>query len=273
MDIEQYLAGLKKYPVLTPEREVELARSSRAGNSESRELFINSNLRLAANVASNYSHRGNLEDLIQQGNLGLVQAADRFDPERGYRFSTYSTWWIRMEILSYLAASEQIAMPPGKRSLRKKIYKIIESHVQSEGKEPSSEYIAECLNKDLPKKEYTSEDVFSLIYGYSKAKTTSLNKPVGDSGFEVADMVASSSFKEPSCYASARDFSEKILQIISQIPFGNESTRAIIKESLFNSRYLSEISAKTGINRETVRLRYHKGIRMLANHISRKRMV
>lgn len=111
--LASYLADLKRHPLLTREEEQRYARSARAGNEMAKEKLINSNLRFVVNVARQYQHRGiPLADLISEGNIGLLKAAEKFDPERGYHFTTYAVWWIRQAILKALeAGSRTIRLP------------------------------------------------------------------------------------------------------------------------------------------------------------------
>ena len=111
--LASYLADLKRHPLLTREEEQRYARAARAGDQVAKEKLINSNLRFVVNVARQYQHRGiPLADLISEGNVGLIKAAEKFDPERGYHFTTYAVWWIRQAILKALeAGSRTIRLP------------------------------------------------------------------------------------------------------------------------------------------------------------------
>ena len=98
--VRQYLRDIGRYPLLEAEVERDIARKARTGDKEARQTLINSNLRLVVSIAKRYRGNGSLEflDLVQAGNNGLMTAADRYDPEKGYKFSTYATWWIRQTI-------------------------------------------------------------------------------------------------------------------------------------------------------------------------------
>lgn len=111
--LASYLADLKRHPLLTREEERRYARAARAGDEVAKEKLINSNLRFVVNIARQYQHRGiPLADLISEGNIGLLKAAEKFDPERGYHFTTYAVWWIRQAILKALEASSRTIRLP-----------------------------------------------------------------------------------------------------------------------------------------------------------------
>ncbi|MEC8157645.1 MAG: RNA polymerase sigma factor RpoS [Pseudomonadota bacterium] len=148
--VQLYLNEIGSTPLLTPAEEVLVARASQAGDEASRHRMINSNLRLVVMIAKRYANRGlPLLDLIEEGNLGLMRAVDKFDPERGFRFSTYATWWIRQSI-------ERALMNQGKTiRLPIHIQKDINSIVRctrelrsSLRREPSTSEIADVLDRE-----------------------------------------------------------------------------------------------------------------------------
>ena len=111
--LASYLADLKRHPLLTREEETRYARAARDGDEVAKETLVNSNLRFVVNIARQYQHRGiPLADLVSEGNIGLLKAAEKFDPERGYHFTTYAVWWIRQAILKALEASSRTIRLP-----------------------------------------------------------------------------------------------------------------------------------------------------------------
>ena len=111
--LASYLADLKRHPLLTREEEQRYARAARAGDEVAKAKLINSNLRFVVNIARQYQHRGiPLADLVSEGNIGLLKAAEKFDPERGFHFTTYAVWWIRQAILKALEASSRTIRLP-----------------------------------------------------------------------------------------------------------------------------------------------------------------
>ena len=113
MALQQYLNELGEYDQITAEQEKELARRVQAGDNQAKEQFVNANLRLVIAVARPYAHRCTvpLLDLVQEGNIGLMRAVEKFDYTKNFKFSTYSTWWIRQAITRYLAEDRNIRIP------------------------------------------------------------------------------------------------------------------------------------------------------------------
>ncbi len=148
--LASYLKRISEYPVLSREEEMELARRARAGDKEAFRKLVESNLRFVVSVASKYKGYGvPLMDLINEGNLGLIQAARRFDPDRGVRFISYAVWWIKQAIMQALAEQSGVVKLPLKQaSVLLKIRETYEELFQRYGREPTIEEIAEELDMD-----------------------------------------------------------------------------------------------------------------------------
>jgi RNA polymerase primary sigma factor len=142
--LQLYLYEIKRHPLLSPEEEYRVAQRAARGDPQARERFITSNLRLVVSIAAQYRDLGvPLLDLIQEGNIGLITAVERFDPSRGYKFSTYATWWIRQAIMRSLVKHlRMIAVPDYLVSLLHKITQLEERYLQERGDLPSSEELA-----------------------------------------------------------------------------------------------------------------------------------
>jgi RNA polymerase primary sigma factor len=146
--IRQYLAEIGRYPLLTAEQEQRIANSVAAGSLEAQQRLVEANLRLVVSIAKRYSNHGiSLLDLIQEGNLGLIRAAQKFDPRRGFRFSTYATWWIRQAISRAVAEhTRTIHIPVHVVELIYKMKRITRQLYQELGRDPFPEEIARAIN-------------------------------------------------------------------------------------------------------------------------------
>lgn len=154
--LSAYLDKIGERPLLSAAQEKRLAEKTRAGDERAREELVRSNLRLAVSVAKKFRNRGlAFEDLIQEGNAGLLTAASRFDPARGYRFSTYATYWIRQRITYALATEARtIRIPKEWEENRRKAYRATQQFVGANGREPSPEELCEASGlsqRDLDK--------------------------------------------------------------------------------------------------------------------------
>jgi len=153
--LASYLADLKRHPLLTREEETRYARAARAGDQVAKEKLINSNLRFVVNIARQYQHRGiPLADLVSEGNIGLLKAAEKFDPERGFHFTTYAVWWIRQAILKALEASSRtIRLPAHAAGIVERIGWARTELSERLSREPTVHEIAAFL--DLPPQRVT----------------------------------------------------------------------------------------------------------------------
>lgn len=155
--LDLYLREISVYPLLTREEEVELARRIAKGDREALDKLVRSNLRFVVSVAKKYQNQGvSLPDLINEGNLGLLRAAYRFDPDRGIKFISYAVWWIRQAILQALAEQGRIVrVPLGRASTLYRIGQHRASLIQELGREPTTTEVAEDLDLDYEEVEHT----------------------------------------------------------------------------------------------------------------------
>lgn len=171
--LEKYLQEIGKVPLVSPEEEVQLASQIRHGDQNSLDRLVSANLRFVVSVAKQYQNQGlTLSDLINEGNLGLIKAGQRFDETKGFKFISYAVWWIRQSILQALAEQSRIVrLPLNKVGLNNKISKAFQQLEQEYEREPTTQELADLLNIDL-------EDVAASI-GFSH-RHVSMDAPISD---------------------------------------------------------------------------------------------
>ena len=149
--VEKYLQEISKIPMITPEEETTLAQRIKMGDQRALDKLVQANLRFVVSVAKQYQHQGlSLSDLINEGNLGLIKAAQRFDETKGFKFISYAVWWIRQSILQAIAEQARIVrLPLNKVGLTNRIHKAFSQLEQEFEREPSAEELAELLNMEL----------------------------------------------------------------------------------------------------------------------------
>src|SRR6187200_1071 len=146
--VEKYLQEISKIPMITPEEETTLAQRIKMGDQRALDKLVQANLRFVVSVAKQYQHQGlSLSDLINEGNLGLIKAAQRFDETKGFKFISYAVWWIRQSILQALAEQGRLVrLPLNKVGSLSKLNKIMIHFEQQHEREPSQEELAEIMN-------------------------------------------------------------------------------------------------------------------------------
>jgi len=181
--IRLYLKDIKHLPLLTPEEEIDLARKIKKGDGKARAKMIQSNLRLVINIAKRYSHLGvSMLDLIEEGNLGLMKGVEKFNPKKGYRFSTYAAWWIRQYISRAIAnQGKTVRVPVYIIELLMRYKKVVDHLSISLKRKPHVAEIAKRMR--LPMKRV--KQLHKMVSGVS-----SLNAPVGEEGStEFMDLI------------------------------------------------------------------------------------
>jgi RNA polymerase primary sigma factor len=247
--LDIYLNEIRRYPLLSREDELELARRSQQGDPAAREKLVRSNLRFVVSIAKKYVGNGvPLEDLINDGNVGLVKAAERFDPERGFKFISYAVWWIRQSILvSVSENSRMIRMPMNRVGLAQKASKAARALEQDLGREADAEELAKALG--VTKKEI--EEVTTFSQGH-----LSLDQPVHDEGNETTfvDQIVDEQASPPDQGAYSESLRRDMARALESL---TEREQTILTRYYglagVKPRTLEEIGKEMGYTRERIR--------------------
>jgi RNA polymerase primary sigma factor len=246
--LRMYLREISKFPQLTAEEEQELGRRVRAGDESAFRKLIESNLRFVVAMAKKYSRSGYpLHELINEGNMGLIEAASRFDPDRGVRFITYASWWIRQAILAAIAHHGQVfSLPP---KLKHELYRF-ETKVANLTQELGHRPTVEEISKGLDMKE---EDVRDMMGG--TPTEVSLSAPVGeDQDIRLEDLIGDDSITPVDDALIAQSFHEQLDGLLGQL---DEKERLIIDRRFGlgdkEPQTLAEIGADLHLSRERIR--------------------
>ncbi|MDC9605770.1 RNA polymerase sigma factor RpoS [Xenorhabdus griffiniae] len=253
-----YLGEIGFSPLLTAEEEVLFARRALRGDVAARQRMIESNLRLVVKISRRYSNRGlALLDLIEEGNLGLIRAVEKFDPERGFRFSTYATWWIRQTI--------ERAIMNQTRTIRLPIHIVKELNVYLRtarelahklDHEPSIEEIAEKLNKPV-------EEVSRMMR--LNERITSVDTPMGgDSDKALLDILSDENDSGPETTIQDDDMKQSIVKWLFEL---NAKQREVLARRFgllgYEAETLEDVGREIGLTRERVRQIQVEGLRRL----------
>lgn len=246
--LDLYLREIARTPLLTIAEENELAERIRQGDADAREHLIRANLRLVVKIARDYSGYGvSLGDLISEGNFGLMHAADRFDPEKGGKFSTYGAWWIKQSIKRALAnQSKTIRLPIHMVDKIARMRRIEAVLADALGREPSDEELAEELG--LPRHKIA-------MLKQSSQRQTSLDAPLGDvDGQVVGDVVPDESMPDPGELLVSKNLHAQLDDMLAVL---NERERTIIDRRFglrgLKPMLLEDVGREFGVSRERIR--------------------
>ena len=263
--VRMYLKEIGKVPLLTAEEEIELAQRMEDGDEDAKKRLAEANLRLVVSIAKRYVGRGMLFlDLIQEGNLGLIKAVEKFDYRKGYKFSTYATWWIRQAITRAIAdQARTIRIPVHMVETINKLIRVSRQLLQELGREPSPEEIAEEM--DMP-----VERVREILK--ISQEPVSLETPIGEEeDSHLGDFIQDDNVPVPADAAAFTLLKEQLVEVLGtltereqkvlRLRFGLDDGRA---------RTLEEVGKEFSVTRERIRQIEAKALRKL-RHPSRSR--
>jgi len=263
--VRMYLREIGKIPLLTPEEEVELAKRIEAGDLEAKKKLMAANLRLVVSIAKKYIGRGMLFlDLIQEGNLGLSRAAEKFDYRKGFKFSTYATWWIRQAITRAIAdQARTIRIPVHMVETINKLIRVSRQLVQKLGREPTAEEIAEEMGIDAER--------VAEIQRIAQ-EPVSLETPIGEEeDSQLGDFLEDKELLSPDDAAANQLLREELESMIDELaPREREVLRLRFGLEDGHPYTLEEVGRRFGVTRERIRQIEAKALRKL-RHPSRSK--
>lgn len=267
--VKMYLKEIGKYELLKPEEEPILAQRILENDEEAKTRLINANLRLVVNIAKHYVGRGmQFLDLIQEGNLGLMKAVDKFDYTKGYKFSTYATWWIRQAITRAIAdQARTIRIPVHMVETINKMTRIQRQLVQDLGREPTAEEISEAMDGAFPPKRIREIQRIAM-------DPVSLETPIGEEDdSHLGDFIEDKESESPSDFTTKQLLKEELYTILKDL--NDREERVIrLRYGLDDNRprTLEEVGKEFGVTRERIRQIEAKAIRKLRHPIRAKKL-
>ena len=268
--IQMYLREIGQYPLLTAQEERDLAQRILDGDEEARNLLARANLRLVVSIAKKYVGRSpdlTLLDLIQEGNLGLFKAVDKFDHLKGFKFSTYATWWIRQAITRALAdQSRTIRIPVHMVETMAKYKQVSRRLAQDFGRDPVPEEIATEMGIEVEK-----------VYQIEKISqdTISLELPIGDDDdrSRLSDFISDEKMTSPDQEVSHSILTDQIQEILGSL---SDKERKILemRHGLLDGTYhtLEEVGREFGVTRERIRQIEAKALEKIRQHEKARRL-
>ncbi len=267
--IRTYFGEISRVPLLTREDEVRLSKQIEVGDKRAKEELAEANLRLVVSIAKKYRGCGlPFLDLIQEGNLGLMKAIEKFDYTRGFKFSTYATWWIRQAILRAITnRSRTIRVPTHINELIRKIYQVERNYIKENGQMPTSEKLAVELETTLE----------NIIKAKKTAQSmTSLDTPIGydDDGSVLGDFIEDNSVDSPERETFEHLLVKELENALDERLTDREKRILELRYGLndYQPRTLDEVGVEFGISRERVRQIQKEALAKLQDSNLKKRL-
>ena len=265
--VRMYLKEIGKVPLLSPEEERALAEKMAAGDEDAKRRMAEANLRLVVSIAKRYVGRGMLFlDLIQEGNLGLIKAVEKFDYEKGYKFSTYATWWIRQAITRAIAdQARTIRIPVHMVETINKVIRVSRQLLQELGHDPSPEEIANEMGMSVDK----VRDILKIAQ-----EPVSLETPIGEEeDSHLGDFIQDEDASEPSEAASLTLLKEQLAEVLDTLT-PREKKVLELRFGMIDgrTRTLEEVGKEFNVTRERIRQIEAKALRKLRHPSRSKRL-
>ncbi|MBN2175549.1 MAG: sigma-70 family RNA polymerase sigma factor [Bacteroidales bacterium] len=254
---EKYLQDIAKVEMISPDEEIILAKKIKKGDHKALEKLVKANLRFVVSVAKQYQNRGlNLQDLINEGNLGLIKAARLFDETRGFKFISYAVWWIRQSILSAIAEQSRIVrLPVNKVGALRQISKVTMKFQQENDRLPTSEELAKLMDISLHKLE---------TYLKSNSRQVSIDAPaIEDKDRKMIDFMEDKEVMEPDEPLMSQSLKQEIMRILGTLPAREKEVVALYFGLSGTPKTLIEIGQLLDISRERARQIKDRAIRDL----------
>ena len=269
--VRMYLREIGKIPLLSLEKETEHAEKAMQGDRRAKDKMAEANMRLVVSIAKRYSGRGlELLDLIQEGNTGLLRAVDKFDPSKGFKFSTYATWWIRQAITRAIAdQARTIRIPVHMVETINKLMRTSRRLTQELNREPTNQELAKEMDMDVEKIEYIQK---------IKQDITSLDAGIGRDGEEgeestLGDFIEDEDTASPEESATVQLLKEQVREILSTL---SDRERKILEMRFglngTKSHTLEEVGLEFAVTRERIRQIEAKALMKLKKHKDSKKL-